>query len=85
MIVVMEHTSTVRNRTGKVGFARAMPTTNPRTGMPWERDWEQIVSTSSPGSSLVWHTTRDEDPGEIGSNLQPDWSTFIIAFSNSRI
>ena len=21
------------------GFARAMPTTNPRTGMLWERDW----------------------------------------------
>ena len=31
--------STVRNRTGKVRFARAMPTTNPRTGMLWERDW----------------------------------------------
>ena len=38
MIVVMEHASTVRNRTGKVRFARAMPTTNPRTGMLWERD-----------------------------------------------
>ena len=22
------------------GFARAMPTTNPQTGMLWERDWE---------------------------------------------
>ena len=38
MIVVKEHASTVRNRTGKVRFARAMPTTNPRTGMLWERD-----------------------------------------------
>ena len=38
MIVVNEHASTVRNRTGKVHFARAMPTTNPRTGMLWERD-----------------------------------------------
>ena len=39
MIVVKEHASTVRNRMGKVRFARAMPTTNPRTGMLWERDW----------------------------------------------
>ena len=38
MIIVKEHASTVRNRTGKVRFARAMPTTNPRTGMLWERD-----------------------------------------------
>ena len=39
MLAVKEHASTVRNRTGKVRFARAMPTTNPRTGMLWERDW----------------------------------------------
>ena len=38
MKVVKEHASTVRNRTGKVRFAKAMPTTNPRTGMLWERD-----------------------------------------------
>ena len=25
------------------GFARAMPTTNPRTGMLWERDWLHII------------------------------------------
>ena len=41
MVVVKEHAATVRNRTGKVRFARAMPTTNPRTGMLWERDWVQ--------------------------------------------
>ena len=28
---------------------------------------------------------RDEDPGEIGNNSQPDWSTFKIAFSTSGI
>ena len=39
MLAVKEHASTVRNRTGKVRFAKAMPTTNPRTGMLWERDW----------------------------------------------
>ena len=43
MIVVKEHASTVRNRTGKVRFARAMPTTNPRTGMLWERDCNSII------------------------------------------
>ena len=26
------------------GFARAMPTTNPRTGMLWERDWLELES-----------------------------------------
>ena len=44
MIVVKEHASTVRNRTGKVRFARAMPTTNPRTGMLWQRDWGSFAA-----------------------------------------
>ena len=52
MIVVKEHASTVRNRTGKVRFARAMPTTNPRTGMLWERDcwfsWCKVCFTQQP-------------------------------------
>ena len=43
------------------------------------------ASTSSPGSSLVWRVTRDEDPGEIGNNSKPDWSTFNIAFSTSGL
>ena len=46
MIVVKEHASTVRNRTGKVRFARAMPTTNPRTGMLCERDCKTRFKTS---------------------------------------
>ena len=51
MIVVKEHASTVRNRTGKVRFARAMPTTNPRTGMLWERDC--ILCGASSGKGLL--------------------------------
>ena len=35
------------------GFARAMPTTNPRTGMLWERDWPHygIISSKTENES----------------------------------
>ena len=52
MVVVKEHASNVRNRTGKVRFARAMPTTNPRTGVLWERDWVQTDCDSDHSLTL---------------------------------
>ena len=62
MIVVKEHASTVRNRTGKVRFARAMPTTNPRTGMLWERDWvlvsKKTRTIKSPENKIVSHASK---------------------------
>ena len=41
-----------------------------------------MKATSSPGSSLVWRVTRDEDPGEIQKKLQDSWSVVACAITD---